>query len=289
MFKPRRRIAKIKARKGPRLSVLATKRQSTVDQEPWALPIFYLVLALISAGGVVYIFFFSGFFHVQTVTVLENEKVSEEQVRGALKEMLSERHWLVFPGRSLILLDTGQVGETLRKNVALIEDAEVARQLPQTLKIKVKEKQPVAVWQSGGKFYYLDREGLVLGEVDQIPEVNTLPVVIDQNHYPVDVNAKISNPAFLSALTVVAERLPAKLNVGAVQVVIPPLGEDVSPAAVQELRVKTSEGWEIYFDLRRPIETQMAVLLKIMNEEIGPDRGNLHYIDLRVKDKVFYQ
>jgi len=48
------------------------------------------------------------------------------------------------------------------------------------------------------------------------------------------------------------------------------------------LDVKTSEGWEIYFNLKKDINWQLTELDFLLKERIPPDKkGNVEYIDLR--------
>ena len=57
----------------------------------------------------------------------------------------------------------------------------------------------------------------------------------------------------------------------------------------RRLNIKTSEGWEIYFNLQEDIDWQLTELALILKEKISPEkRGEIKYIDLRF-EKVFIQ
>jgi hypothetical protein len=57
-----------------------------------------------------------------------------------------------------------------------------------------------------------------------------------------------------------------------------------------DIRVKTKEGWEIYFNEDISLDKEMEMLKAVLANEINSDqRSNLEYIDLRIDNKVFYK
>ncbi len=57
----------------------------------------------------------------------------------------------------------------------------------------------------------------------------------------------------------------------------------------ERLNVKTTEGWEIYFDLSGDIDLALTKLHLLLEKEISPEaRKDLQYIDLRFT-KVYYK
>ena len=60
-----------------------------------------------------------------------------------------------------------------------VRAAVVERQLPDTLIVRLEEREPLALWQRKGRFTLIDREGVALSGVDAAP-FHTLPVVIGE-------------------------------------------------------------------------------------------------------------
>lgn len=52
--------------------------------------------------------------------------------------------------------------ERLLQNIDWVERAEVRRIFPNTLEIDIVEREPFAVWQSGGRYYVIDRSGAAM-------------------------------------------------------------------------------------------------------------------------------
>ena len=87
-------------------------------------------------------------FSVQEVRVSGNTMYTAEQVSAASG---------VETGDKLLLLHTGEIGETLEKNLPYIRRAQVKRVLPNTVEITVEESQPgFAVDRGDGTYTLLD-------------------------------------------------------------------------------------------------------------------------------------
>jgi len=58
--------------------------------------------------------------------------------------------------------------------------------------------------------------------------------------------------------------------------------EEILVVSDERLNVKTSEGWQIYFDPQKDLNWQLTKLSAVLKEEIPPEkRADLEYIELR--------
>lgn len=64
-------------------------------------------------------------------------------------------------GMPLLALDTAATKERLEQ-LAWVQEASVARMLPDTVHIRLLERQPLALWQHDGRFDVIDRAGAVI-------------------------------------------------------------------------------------------------------------------------------
>ncbi|MEX6724093.1 cell division protein FtsQ/DivIB [Parapedomonas caeni] len=85
----------------------------------------------------------------------------------------------VFDGRSnsMLLVDIDDVRARLMAN-PWIAEASVARRLPDTLDVVVRERKPVAVWQRQGRLAVIDAEGRVLDNGERVKRFGRLPLVV---------------------------------------------------------------------------------------------------------------
>jgi cell division protein FtsQ len=100
------------------------------------------------------------------------------EVRGNNRVALHDIYNVAFDQQSMAmpLVDLTRTRERLL-GFGWIRDARVSRRLPDTLVIEVNERQPVAIWQNGGRLSLIDAEGVVLEPV-RIEAMPDLPRLI---------------------------------------------------------------------------------------------------------------
>lgn len=123
-----------------------------------------LVVAAIAAG--VWLVFFSSLLAVKGVEVTGTSVLSERQVRGAAQ---------VEPDVPLARNDLGAIGERVEA-LAPVASVDVSRKWPDTIRIEVTERVPVAVVEEGGRLRGMDAEGKLFRDFEKPPE--RLPRVV---------------------------------------------------------------------------------------------------------------
>ncbi len=78
--------------------------------------------------------------------------------------------------RSMVLVDIDQVRDDLIAN-GWIKEARISRRLPDTLVVEITEREPMAVWQRGGKLSLIDKTGFPLEDISK-EEIPDLPVLV---------------------------------------------------------------------------------------------------------------
>lgn len=91
-------------------------------------------------------------FAVREVPITGNERTSSETVQAALG---------VAPGRPIFAVDPAAARGRLLK-LPWIAEAEVRRQYPDTIAVRLVEKRPFAVWRKGGELLIIERSGAVI-------------------------------------------------------------------------------------------------------------------------------
>ncbi len=129
----------------------------------------------------------SGWFHYQTARLVESGyrltaeaglKVEDLQVTGRQRTgadaILAAMD--IEKGLPILRLDPESVRTKLLA-LPWVKDAEVSRQLPDTVALHLTERQPLAVWQLKGKFSLIDGDGKVIPGMDVRPFAK-LPLVV---------------------------------------------------------------------------------------------------------------
>ncbi|MDO7834684.1 cell division protein FtsQ/DivIB [Sphingobium sp. HBC34] len=81
--------------------------------------------------------------------------------------------------RSMLSLDLPRVRSEMLQ-LGWVKDARISRRLPDTLVVDIVERDPVAVWQHGGKLHLIDVAGVVLQSVSA-SAMPDLPLVVGPN------------------------------------------------------------------------------------------------------------
>lgn len=106
-------------------------------------------------------------FQVQRVEVRGVERMDEMRVYDIALGQVD---------RSMLAVDMDGIRGQLMQ-IGWVKDARISRKLPSTLVVDIVERQPVAVWQTGGQLHLIDEGGTVLEGV-QTAAMPDLPLVI---------------------------------------------------------------------------------------------------------------
>ncbi len=84
----------------------------------------------------------------------------------------------VQKGDPLFAFDVAQAQELMQR-LSWVKSAEVKRQLPDTIYVKITERQPFALWQRSGRLSVIDEEGAVLTD-QRAPEFSKLIILVGE-------------------------------------------------------------------------------------------------------------
>ncbi|MBV9653430.1 MAG: FtsQ-type POTRA domain-containing protein [Acetobacteraceae bacterium] len=104
---------------------------------------------------------------IKDVVITGRQNTPESLLRAALG---------VKPGDPILGLSVADARARI-ESLSWVEHATVERRLPATVVVGLEERRPFAIWQNGGKFTLIDREGQVVADGD-LARFNTLPLVV---------------------------------------------------------------------------------------------------------------
>lgn len=184
--------AKGRATKGSRGRTL--KRQSSLDRLVEMLPVSEATLQRMASWTIVGIFgailiaiaIFMGLpamarQQAADLAARAGFEVDKVEVRGVerMDEMPVYNIALGQVDRSMLSLDLPHVRSEMLK-LGWVKDARISRRLPDTLVVDIVERDPVAVWQHGGRLHLIDVSGVVLQSVSA-SAMPDLPLVVGPN------------------------------------------------------------------------------------------------------------
>jgi len=231
------------------------------------------ILIILILGGFFYLICFSSFFQVKEITIAGEKNVLKlkENINLTIEEKLNKKI-LLFNTRSIFLVDLSGIGKDILNNFPKLDEVIIERRLPNALNVSVKERQEAVLWIQGDKRFLLDNKGTAFEEVFNIEPV-ILKIENLRQSPKFELGTKVIGQETLNKIIALESKLKDELKIPLAGFII------VSEA---RLNVKTSDGWEIYFNLQEDINWQLTKLKMDLEEEIPPDRRrDLEYIELR--------
>lgn len=260
-------------------------RRKSAGAIPWKRIFFWLAF-LSFAGASAYAFFFSGFLSVKRISVSGTERISGDLIEGEIRQRLSGKYLGFIPKDNLLFAFGGPIARDMGTRYRLIESAEVSREFPDTVSIRISERHMRMILCSAGQCYYADAAGNLF-PVDEFSreelDENDYSVLDDGSGKEIDPKSDVVDPGYLDFI--VAARSMLKDRIG-----IDPERNMETPSRVSsDLRIMTSDGWKILFNRDIDADKEISMLDLVLREKIGDQRSNLDYVDLRADNKVFYK
>lgn len=137
---------------------------------------FKISLLILTVLVCVYIFLHSSVFNIATIKVSGNEKVSRNEILALAG---------VSPGTNIFQMNR-ELTQNSVKIHPMVKDTQVIRHLPQTIEIKVTERQSWAIIPYQDIFLVIDEEGICIDKINEMPK-SYIPI-ITMDKFPERVN-----------------------------------------------------------------------------------------------------
>jgi hypothetical protein len=244
--------------------------------------IVFAVLAVIILVIAVYMVAFSEIFQWRQIIVVGTTNVSDNRIEEVMEKVGQGKIWGWLPRRNLLFFNIREAKTELLNEISQIGGVEIKRQLPNILKVYIEERDPVIIWETAGRRFYLDVDGVVSKDIVGEPEI-CLPTIKDLSNRSVVPREPVVSHNFVEFIKELVDTFHKETGLDAAEIVTP------SPLS-REVHIATADGWMLYFTSTRTLSSQYKKLLLILNKELTAEqRLNLEYIDLRIPDKIYYK
>jgi len=253
-----------------------------------ALKITYNLLFILLAAGLVYLLFFSEWFQVSSVLVEGNKTTDTKLILSVIEPYLHKKSFLVFPSNNFFFVPASRIGKEIIDSFKRVSKADVKRTFPNTIVVQVEEKKAVLLFCGNQGCNWVDEEGVTYNKSsysEALADSSEVVIVQDSSNTDLPIGQLATDPANVDFANRLWHLFPDKIGVELERLITP------LPQA-QEIRAQTKEGWIVYFDMTLDLDNSLALLNKVVNQEIKEKEGStvcLDYIDLRITDRVFYK
>jgi len=283
-FKTQKRRASF--RRGPLMNI-RTPRLVVSELRLAALRITYNTLFLLLAVGIIYFLFFSEWLEINNVMVEGNKITDKKLILDAVEPFLHEKTFFILPSNNFFFIPTSRVEKEIKNEFKRISKVEVSRRFPTSLAIRIEEKKAVLLFCSTD-CVWVDEEGFAYNKssyAEAVANSGDVIIVQDNSHSELSLGGVVTDPAYVDFANRLWRSFPEQVG-KELQYLSTPL-----PSA-QEVRSHTKDGWVVYFDTTLDLDKNLALLNRVLDQELKDREGGatcLDYIDLRVVDRVFYK
>jgi cell division protein FtsQ len=227
------------------------------------------ILTVILIGGIFYFFFFFEIFQIKKIEITGLEKTPIEKIKTITKKN-AENMIFFFKTKSIFLVNLNKIKKEILKNFPQVEKIDLKRKFPDTLLLQITERKPVAIFCGKINCFFIDKEGISFEATERKQDFILLKKNIDQE---INLGEKIIEEKKLSKILEVQMKLKNELKI---------FSEEILLISEERFNIKTSEGWQIYFNFQEDLGWQLTKLKAVLEKEILPEkRKDLEYIDLR--------
>jgi hypothetical protein len=236
-----------------------------------------LVLVILAASAI-----YSGYFTIKNIEIKGEGGISTDDIKSIVNKQISGKFLNIFFQKNIFLFNSGRLKKDLETNY-VFDSLSINKDLPDTLQIIFKEKAYAFILKEDEKFFYADKEGIVIDEIN--------PLDVSSKAYPIIRNEsqnKIQNReigfnktyvGFTLQLFSFLKKYPDDFKIDSFL-----LDNDIDT-----MKVVLKEGPRIYFNANNDIDTQISKLMILKKEKLKESFVKKEYIDLRYGDSIYYR
>lgn len=242
----------------------------------------YVVGALFVLTSLFYIIVFSSFLKIEKIEIQGVREIPIEHILSVSKDYLWQT-FLGIPQNSILLFDMKGFKEKLSFTFPAISSVTLQRSLPQTLVVKIQEREQSGTWCPLEKIdeevvcFAIDEKGIPFKKVEKESEY-----MVFKSKGEVKLGKELLDPLLLLTLfdfKEESEKIGESFLFSIIAFTIGNRGE---------IQGVTKERWQILLDVKEDVEWQQTKLQIVLEQKIPLERrGELEYIDLRFGDQAY--
>lgn len=248
--------------------------------------VFWLAL-LIFVGVLIYVLFFSVYLKVTNIKISGEKYIAENDLAEKVQNDLSGKILWTISKNNLLLVRKEEIRKDILRDFRQARNVEIRKKFPHELDVIVTERIPTILFQGANGVFFLDEKAVAYDNAD--PKADKiknydLPFLADADGKNVDLGEQVLNGDYLEYLTAIRQKMKDRTDIEIAN-------DFTTPSLVsRDIRVRTKEGWQIFFNESVPLDKEIEMLSAVLKNEIPQnERADLDYVDLRIDNKVYYK
>lgn len=252
---------------------LVYKRTEIDEPSGFSISKFYYPLVVISCLGILYLMFFSGVFKVTDISIKGVRELNPDELKVKIQDKLSKQ----FFKNNIIFFDSDSLTREAKKQYAL-KTLKINKQYPSKISVTLEEYILELQWFSNNNYYFIDEKGKAVGESQN--KKDNIPIIYDKKNLPVVVGKSMVTTDFINFIKTLNQKFTDTTGAKISRIEI--------NESFNEIIVYSSLGYYIVFDTTRDPNQELKNLQTVIeSKEIKSKK--LTYLDMRIKNKVFYK
>jgi len=241
--------------------------------------VFLLILIIL----LIYLFFYSSNFDVRNVQINGVNTIEIATIRFKIDSLLDQTKWGI-PIRSNIYFASAQsLEEKIIIDFVNVKSVDVSRAGKHILIFDIEKRISSGIWCITPKeiCYFFDSDGIAFEEIAKSSGY-IYSYIDDYRDRTVNMGEEVEDKVWIDNV-LLAQRT---LQFGNISI----NGFAIASDSFDTFSVKTAQGWDIKLSNQTNIALQLESLFSFLKNKIKPEElENLQYVDLTVKDRIYYK
>lgn len=221
------------------------KRRKSIFRQRW---FWNLILALVCIGSVSYLFLKTPYFEIKNIEI----QGDEGEIAQKTKEMISHQNFF--------LLSAVNVSKGIEETFPQVKEVLITKKFPNSIVAQIQKREEFGIFcleAENQPCFSIAEDGVVFQEAQKTEDKF---LIFDSQKTEAKLGEKVVQEDLMKNIKSLKEELQKS------QILIKEV--EISPL---EIKVKTSQGFAIYFSRENPFEIQMEALLGLFNNTLSKE------------------
>lgn len=222
--------------------------------------------------------FFHPAFRIHTVRIEGIDPIFIPEIQNSVQQILNSHRYKIIPNNHYLFYPATILHNTIAQ-VLYAKQISINPQWGRVLAITIIPYPTVLFWKAGDAFYAINHQGIITEQIPKIEHINE-SIIIEDSAREVHIGQSIMNPEMVEWIIQADTAVHAQLNQNIKYVFL-----SLNHPEIVQIQLKQLS---LTFDINNPVEAQI-LRLKIFLGSKPSILNEKHAIDLRFKEKIYYQ
>jgi hypothetical protein len=257
-----------------------TKKKSPARKANRFIKVFQFFICLIFFGGIGY-FLYSPILNISNIDIRVDSEILQKDIKSKSEDLIqAHNHWY-YNNKNILLARSDILERELQKEFPQIKSITIKRTMNRSLELTIELRNPLFTICENSICYNISDDGMNIGNDSVSASLISVRGIAPKSRGELVLSER--EIRWFKTIVQTYNQIDG-MKVSSISI------EQKSDNRILGVFVYTEQGYYIMLDLDTDIVYQAGALKQVFISQIPPEqRPNLQYIDLRVKDRVYYK